>query len=285
MIEIVSWNIPAGLGCDGKVDLDRIAATIRALSDPDLICLQEVARHMPDVDGGAGSDQAAHLSSCFPDHQAAFGPALDREGKTPGTRAQFGNLVLSRVPVLQIFRHLLPQPAAGGVQHMVRQATEVVVALPSGALRVIGTHLEAWVAAQRDAQIGRLRGLQQEVSDNLAEPPLDPGTGPYQAVPRPASAVICGDFNLTPEAPQYERLQGPMARDGLEFRDAWRARYGDRPHEPTCGVFDQIHWPQGPHCRDYFFVTQDLLERIEVVEVDLETDASDHQPLKLSLRA
>jgi endonuclease/exonuclease/phosphatase family metal-dependent hydrolase len=33
-------------------------------------------------------------------------------------RRQFGNLILSRYPVLQVFRHLLPWPAEPGVLSM-----------------------------------------------------------------------------------------------------------------------------------------------------------------------
>ena len=39
---ILSWNIQAGPGVDGCVDLARIARTVRALADADVICLQEV---------------------------------------------------------------------------------------------------------------------------------------------------------------------------------------------------------------------------------------------------
>jgi endonuclease/exonuclease/phosphatase family metal-dependent hydrolase len=51
-----------------------------------------------------------------------------------------------------------------------------------------------------------------------------------------------------------------------------------------CGLFDREQWDEGPHCRDYFFVTPDLAARTVDLVVDLETDASDHQPLLLVLR-
>jgi exonuclease III len=40
----------------------------------------------------------------------------------------------------------------------------------------------------------------------------------------------------------------------------------------------------GGHCRDYFAVTADVARRITAVEIDLSTDASDHQPLRLAIR-
>ncbi|HET7409283.1 MAG TPA: endonuclease/exonuclease/phosphatase family protein, partial [Paracoccaceae bacterium] len=123
---LVTWNIQCGKGTDGRVDLDRIVEVLTADGVPDIICLQEVARHMPSLDGGDGADQPAELARRLPGFEAAFGAGVDRQG-AGGARAQLGNLILSRLPIVQIFRHLLPQPAETGVRHMPRQATEAVV--------------------------------------------------------------------------------------------------------------------------------------------------------------
>jgi exonuclease III len=40
----------------------------------------------------------------------------------------------------------------------------------------------------------------------------------------------------------------------------------------------------GGHCRDYFAVTAEVARRVESLQIDLATDASDHQPLLLTLR-
>lgn len=281
-MRIVTWNIQSGLGVDGLVDLGRIARTVSALADADVICLQEVARHMPEPDGRGVTDQVADLTAFFPDHTSVFGSALDRAG--PGSRRrQFGNLLLARLPLLQIFRHLLPQPAEAGAKHMVRQATEVVVAAAAGPLRIVTTHLEYHSEAQRLAQAERLRALHQEVCDNLRDPPLALDSGPYAIAPRPATTVLCGDFNLAPDDPIYARLLAPFERGAPRLVDAWWHAHPGRPHDPTCGVFDRVQWPEGPHCRDYFFVTEDLSDRVAAVVVDTETGASDHQPLCLEL--
>ena len=55
------------------------------------------------------------------------------------------------------------------------------------------------------------------------------------------------------------------------------------PNDPTCGMFDRDQWPGGPHCRDFLFVTGDVASCVRAIEVDLETDASDHQPVRLDL--
>ena len=278
MTVVLTWNIQAGLGCDGRTDLGRIAGTIRAC-DPDIICLQEVARNVPDLAGG--DDQVERLAALFAGYQAVFGRAIDRAGASH--RMCFGNMILSRLPVLQIFNHPLPQPAAPGVKHMPRQATEIVADTPAGPLRVVTTHFEYHSKIQRIAQAEHLRRLQAEAEANAAAPGADPGRGIYAAVPRPACAVYCGDFNAAPGDAVHALMTAPLP-SGAALQDAWTAFAKGAPHPPTTGIFDRQQWPQGPHCRDYFFVTADVADRIAEVEVDVETDQSDHQPVTLRLR-
>ena len=76
-----------------------------------------------------------------------------------------------------------------------------------------------------------------------------------------------------------------FAGGGPIITDAWTSLYPDRPHAPTCGIFDREQWPQGPHCRDFFFAAGPLAGAIRNLAVNLESDASDHQPLCLDLDA
>jgi endonuclease/exonuclease/phosphatase family metal-dependent hydrolase len=269
MTAILTWNIQNGKGCDGATDLRRIFEVIDRMGGADVICLQEIARNDQAFDGGA--DQVAGLAHLFNGFETVFGPALSR-----GER-QYGNLVLSRLPVLQAFNHLLPHPAEPGIKHMQRQAIEVVVQTRSGPLRVMTTHLEYYSAAHRAAQIARLRMLHFEASENEARP-AKAAASPYDAVPRPASLVLCGDFNLAPDDAEYAALFAEP------LRDAWREARKAEPHPPSTGLHDRVQWPMGGHCRDYFAVTADLVARIAAIEMDAATDASDHQPLRLVLR-
>jgi endonuclease/exonuclease/phosphatase family metal-dependent hydrolase len=284
-MEILSWNIQCGRGVDGRTDLARIAGTIRAFADPDVICLQEVGQHMPDLDGGAGLDQPAELARLFPEYEAVFGAALDRRPDPASERrSRFGNLVLSRRPALQAFRHQLPQPADPTARHMPRQATEIVVETDTGPLRIVTTHLEYHSAPQRLAQVVRLRALHQEVSTNERHPPAPAANGPYAAPPRPATALFCGDFNAELGSPEYQALLAPFDDGTPALADAWTLLNGEAPHPPTCGIFDRAQRPQGAHCSDYFFAPRDLAARLEDMAVDTETAASDHQPIRLRLR-
>jgi endonuclease/exonuclease/phosphatase family metal-dependent hydrolase len=273
MTSILTWNIQCGRGCDGRFDLARIARVAAAMGDSDVLCFQEVARNDPQY--GDGADQLAELQALFPHHRAFFGAALDRAG-TGTERRQFGNLLLSRLPVLQVFFHLLPHPAEGGIKHMQRQAIEAVVETRGGPLRVVTTHLEYYSVAHRMAQVERLRALQAEVADNEAKPPK-PAKSPYDPVPRPAALVLCGDLNFLPHEDAYRALFAPP------LLDAWRSARGDEPHPPSTGLYDRKQWPMGGHCRDYFAVTADIAQRIAEVVIDTATDASDHQPLRLTL--
>lgn len=239
------------------------------MGETDVVCLQEVARHDPAF--GDGADQVAELKGLFPGFQAIFGPALVR-----GER-EYGNLILSRLPVLQVFNHLLPHPPAGGIKHMQRQAIETVVGTKAGPLRVMTTHLEYYSTPHRAAQIERLRMIQEEVAGNEARP-AKPAPSPYDPVPRLSALVFCGDFNLAPDDAEYRRLfQPPLI-------DAWRHARPGEAHPPTTGLFDRKQWPMGGHCRDYFAVTADVAARIAAIDADLATDASDHQPVRLELR-
>jgi endonuclease/exonuclease/phosphatase family metal-dependent hydrolase len=89
--------------------------------------------------------------------------------------------------------------------------------------------------------------------------------------------VLCGDFNLAPDDAEYRQLFAPP------LVDAWRHARPGKPDPLTTGLFDRVQWPRGGHCRDYFAVTPDVARRIASVDMDAQTDASDHQPLRLVL--
>lgn len=277
MTSIVTWNIQCGQGCDGIIDLERIAAVTRALGDADVICFQEVSRNDPGI--ASGADQATVLGTLFSGYEAFFGAGLDRKNENGKERRQFGNVLLSRLPVLQVFRHLLPRPADGGLKHMQRVAIEAVVQSASGLLRVATTHLEYYSVKQRRAQVAQLRALQKEISENAASPPAA-GETPYDPLPRPASLVLCGDFNLLPDDAEYRLL---FSQEEIHLVDAWRKTHAGKPHPPTTGLYDRKQWEHGGHCRDYFALTPDLAPRIASLEMDDKSDASDHQALRLVL--
>lgn len=287
-MQILTWNVQWCRGCDGRVDPARIARVAREFADFDVLCLQEVARHFPDLPGSIGEDQFAQLSAALPGYTLVEGIATDRQG-LQAARAQFGNAIFSRLPVQQAFRHLLPWPADARAPGMQRMALEIVLQTGFGPLRVTTTHLEYYSRDQRLAQIGRLRGLQAEAAAQhpVQSAPVAAGRarrkpeGPFVPAPRPASGILAGDFNFRPDEPEHALLQLPIA-GSPPLRDAWEIRHGTE-HAPTVGLFDNKQWKGKPFCFDMFFVTEDLASSVTEVEVHARTDASDHQPVLLRL--
>lgn len=282
MIAIVCWNIRWGEGRDGRVDLARIVDTAKAMGDASVLCFQEVARHFSAIDNGA--DQIALFAQLLPGYEAVFGAGTDLGAAQIGKRRQFGNLILSRLPVLEVCSHLLPRPATAEARHMQRQALEVTLATPSGPLRVITTHLEYHSAEHRAAQIERLRVLHQAVS---AHPLIDPTAAGAIAEPNMAPigrcpTVLCGDFNMEKSEAGYGRLLQPFNDTTPPLIDAWTVVHPGVEHPATCGIYELVHWP-APNCRDFMFITADLVERARGLDIDVKTDASDHQPLRLLL--
>jgi endonuclease/exonuclease/phosphatase family metal-dependent hydrolase len=282
-MNLITWNIQWCRGVDGIVDPSRILRTAREMADFDILCLQEVARNYPGLAGSAGEDQFAILAQSLPDYQAIEGIATDVIAED-GSRRQFGNLILSRLPVLQAFRHLLPWPADPSVPSMQRCAIEVVVVTKSGPLRVTTTHLEYYSRMQRISQVAALRNLHREASMHAASHDHREKEGsPFQRQPRPMSAILTADFNFRPEDPLYAQLQAPVG-DGIpDYRDSWTIRYPGTPHDPTLGIFDKGQWPGDPFCCDFIFVTENMAPRVRDVSVNGTTNASDHQPVLLDL--
>jgi len=282
-VKLITWNIQYCRGCDGRVDPARIARTARDIADFDVLCLQEVASNFPDLSGRSGEDQYEILARLFPEYAIVKGAAIDALAPEGGRR-EFGNAIVTRLPVLQVLRHLLPRPADPETPSMQRAAIEAVLELPSGPLRVTTTHLEYYSARQRAAQAERLRELQREAAEHAAFPPRDKGSGPFRNPPRPASGILTADFNFPPEDPSYEALQAPPGGGAPAYRDAWQVRRPGEAHARTLGIHDKVQWPGPAIACDFIFVTEDIAGRVEDVLVDESTDASDHQPVLLVLQ-
>lgn len=282
-MRIVTWNIQWGRGADGVVDMERIGGVLLAMGSPEVICLQEVAVNFAGLPGGDPGDEVAWLETAFPGYETVYGPGLD-VADGAGGRSQFGNLLLSRLPVLQAFRHLLPCPVDPKVPHMQRGCVEAVVAAPEGPLRVMTTHLEYYSRRQRLAQVEALRHLQAEAASLARAVPTHQRESVFAARPRPASAVLCGDFNFEPGSPEYIRLGAPIDGSVPDWADAWATVHPALEHAPSVGLHG-AEWPDRAYCCDFFFVTGDLVDRLADIRVEPDTAASDHQPVILELTA
>lgn len=282
-MKVLSWNIQWGRGADGEVNLARTIAAIRMLGDFDVLCLQEVAVGFAGLQGKAPQDQVATLAAAFPGYSAHFAAGVDVPDEAGG-RNLFGNLTLSRLPVGQVLRHSLPRPLDAGVPSMQRVCLELVVSGPAGPVRVLNTHLEYYSELQRTAQIDALRTLQagvREVVESAEAGDEREDDSPFRSWPRPLSAIVCGDFNCEPGSQAYYHMT-LAGEAGPEWVDAWPACYGEIPHLSTVGL-NGAEWPDRPYCCDFFFVSADLVDKVDAVAVNQATAASDHQPVMLTV--
>ena len=282
-MKLITWNIQWGRGIDGRVDLERIVRTAREMADFDVLCLQEVADNFPGLAGSNGEDQFSELAELLlPEYRlyAAFGVDVAADG---GRRRRFGNAIVTRYSALSVRRHALPWPADEGTSTMPRVAVEAVLQSPMGALRVATTHLEYFSDVQRRAQALRLRNLH----DESCQRGMHPGRtttegGPFDATPQTTRAILTGDFNFPPEHPAYGEIQQALASGAPRYRDAWTLANDRLPHAPTFCVHSD-EYSKTPYCCDFVFVSDDLAQRVRSIEVNSETQASDHQPVLLEL--
>jgi endonuclease/exonuclease/phosphatase family metal-dependent hydrolase len=277
-MQVITWNIQWGRGMDGRVDLARIVAHARSMADFDVLCLQEVADNFPDLAGNDAANQFAALASLLPHHHAVEGVALDIRDED-GRRKRFGNMILSRYPVLEVLRHLLPWEA-DATRNMPRVLIEATVLAPFGPVRVMTTHLEYSSGLIRRAQVDGIREAHRLACTRVARP-REPGPGTYVVPPTSRSAILTGDFNMKPDDPTKQRISEAIPGGAPALFDAWSVARPDVAHPSSFCVYDQTYGE--PHCCDFVFVTEDLTARITRIAYDVATQVSDHQPVLLEL--
>jgi len=276
-MRLLSWNVQYGKASDAHADFSRCLQHIESLGDFDVICLQELARNMAEY---CRPDQPDHLQMArqfFRDYQAVWGSGFSwpaAEGDE--ARQEFGNISLVRSGLLDFRVHQLPLPATPGKEQMHRVAIETVIDSAIGPVSIINTHLAFHDESENQQQVEHLNRLEQERRAHHREPKRI-GNGTYREGFPAAARILCGDFNFTPDTPQY-RYQLDA-----HWGDAWQLDKGDAEHPPTCGIFDAGQWPQGRHCRDFFWLSPELQALPVGVSVDTDTDLSDHQPVILEI--
>ena len=166
---------------------------------------------------------------------------------------------------------------------MARQATEIVISTDFGNLRMLNTHLEFFSEKQQLAQVKRIRELHEEACDQSQSPGIDHPSSPFAVINRSEKMVICGDFNFIPESSPYKLITSDFSPEIPNLIDAWKVVHPNKARTPTCGIFDNKQWKKGPHCRDYFFISQNMSKQIRKFSVNTETAASDHQPIYICI--
>ncbi len=277
-LKLLSWNIQWGRGIDGQVDLARIVDTIRRIDDFDVICLQEVAIRFPGLAGSCGEDQMAELASCLQGYTPIYGVATDVPDGSGG-RSQFGNAIFTKLPVGQVWRHLLPWAAELSTPSMQRMLLEAVIITQFGPVRIMTTHLEYYSQHQRNMQIQAIRDRHVEACAMSQRLYLNEECGgTFEVFPRPETAILCGDMNFPATAPERERILAPFETGIPRFQDAWSVLHPDQPHIATVGIHP-VDFVDQPACFDFIFITENLAQQLKSFNCDTMTEASDHQPV------
>ena len=277
-MRILSWNVQYGKSVNNHFDIMRMLDYLKSLGEFDVICLQELARHMKDYCIQGQEDQLQLAQHYFENYTPVWGSGFNWASVSSNRlqRQEFGNLTLIKSDPLDYKVHQLPLPATRGNKQMQRVAVETITESDIGPLSIINTHLAFHDSNENRLQLERFSLLEQErIAHHSSPKQLD--TGIYQEGYLAKARILCGDFNLTPESANYQyQIQA-------NWIDAWRQRHSDQEHLPTCGIFDSSQWPEGAHCRDYFWLSKELASCNIDVNVDTRTDLSDHQPIILEI--
>ncbi len=247
-LDVLDFNIHAGIGADGRLDLARTAAAISG-TGADLVGLQEVDVHWSARSGYA--DQVAQLSRMTGMH-AFFAPIYDLDPE-PGhaERRQYGVAMLSRFPIIYSENHRItrlstmdPDPAPKPTPGF----AEIVVATPGGPTHAYVTHLDYRPdPAVRRTQVDEtIRILNQDRRDSRQ--------------------LLLGDFNAEPGAPELAPLLARM-------RDGWATANG-----PDGG---QTYPASAPRSRIDYVTSAGKLRAIRAEVPD--SQASDHLPVLVTV--
>ena len=279
-VHLVSYNIHYSKGKDGRYDLARIAGEI---DGADVVTLQEVVRNGP---GLPDADQPARVAELLEGHHWVFGPTVDLDGGRPGVRLQFGNMVLSRWPILASRLLLFPRVRTFDQTSVERGALETVIGHPAGPIRVYSVHLDHVNSRHRQAEVGAL--LEAVLSaarsgTTLTGPAWKLFDPPITSVPVAGEAVVAGDFNMLPGSIEYEAMVGEV--DYYTGRVITDDRLVDSWTHAGNDIEDGVTWPEADMSvkLDYAFVTAGLAQAVVSTRIDNDTVGSDHDPLWLEL--
>lgn len=285
-MKLVTYNTQYGIGRDGRYDIARIAA---AVEGADIVALQEVTRNFM---RNNMADMVDGLARLLPDYFHVYGVAMDidfgmvgDDGKPANRRLQFGNMVLSRWPIVSSRNLFLPRTRRLNRGNLQRAALEALVMAPSGPLRVYSVHLDHVNLEERMAQI---RHLKERVYAFPMEGGAISGAVEYgfPELPCPEEFVLMGDFNMTPGSPEHIAMTGaPDPVEGPQIVlhhpvDAYALAGGVA--EGSVTWTDATH-PQAGRLIDYAFVHPSLAARVSSVRIDADAAGSDHQPVWIEL--
>jgi endonuclease/exonuclease/phosphatase family metal-dependent hydrolase len=227
VLRVATYNIHRCRGLDGRTKPDRIAAVIREI-DADIVALQEVIGAGPHG-GGHAEELGAALGMGW-----VLAPARQLRGH------QFGNAVLSRLPITQHLEHDLSWKSCEP-----RRMQRVDVAANGATLHVYNVHLGTAILERRH-QATRLSAI---VSDRHVSGPK----------------LVLGDFNEWTKGLVTTLLSARL--HSVDLRDHLRRR------RTYPGLFPILHLDH------IYYAGRVEVVRVQLPRTRLSLVASDHLPL------
>lgn len=287
-VKFATYNIQYGVGQDSRYDLSRIVDTLK---EQDIICLQEATTNWQVCENDNQPEVLAAELNLYmayaPGFEVDCGSKDDR-GTITNARRGFGNMVLSRWPILYSRAHSLPRPATEvsadfyPFVDLPRVALEVVINVNGCTIRFISVHLSHLPGEQRIAQINALKSLVTTLPSEMHlwddDPQLSVYTDGMKAPLIPQMTLIAGDFNFEADGNDYAEMMKPLADTSGILIDAWMSSKKHLSDEGTCLEYD------GRLTRlDYLFMTPDLNNCVISASSDQNNLSSDHFPLFFEL--
>jgi len=240
---VATYNIHRGLGRDRHLDFERVANVILDL-DADIIALQEVETPATIVDGAIALVHRLGEQG----YQAVHGPTIRSK------RGSYGNVLLSRLPVMRHFGHDLSQ-AGREPRGLIEAHLSLNGCVAGQSVRPRGQELRCWAT-----HLGLRRWERRRQIERMVERIARDRRG--EALQSPV--ILLGDFNVWNRRPRALRL----LEEHLEAAPL-RATY------PS-------YWPLLPLDRIWFGGGL-RVQRLEVLKTRAARIASDHLPLRATL--
>ena len=272
-MKLVTYNIQYSKGQDGKFSLIRIA---EALKDADIACIQEVERFWQ---RSGYIDQPQALSSFLPNFFTIFGTALDinssiknKYGQIFNRRRQFGNMILSKYPIISSRNFPLPKEGNGPIHSIQRALLEAVIDIPDiGPTRIYNTHLSHRDSKSRFPQLNHMISTINRApfekgawSGEHTDEGWTEGTKP----PMPSQFILMGDMNCNIDSEEYKEIITTE-----NFYDTWKNN--DKNIDRTTNLSgDTI---------DHCYVSHELIGKVKNTYIDKKSKGSDHYPLWIEI--
>ncbi|ASK64348.1 hypothetical protein CFK37_09235 [Virgibacillus phasianinus] len=239
-VKVATYNTHAGIGVDGRYDLDRIADTIRE-SGAEIIGLQEVDVHW------GGRSQYENEIKILADKlnmNYFFAPIYNLDPPSEGSpRRQYGVAVLSKYPILNAENHNIARLSTQDPNPSPRPAPGFLEAQ----IHVLGEEVWFYVTHLDYRPDPTVREMQ--IEDML------------EIMSGHSNSLLVGDMNASPDSPELDPLF-------QQFGDAWAMTHENPGYTyPSHSPIKRI---------DYLFTTPGM--EVESAHI-FQSKASDHLPV------